>query len=227
MGFAELEEVVLWGRSWDEYVRMFDLAPHDLCGRILDCAGGPASFNAEATSRGHAAVSCDPIYRFTAEDIRARIDATYETVVANASARRDAFVWRDMLSPEHMGRLRMAAMRTFLEDFPRGFGEGRYLAKELPRLNFGDDEFDLALCSHFLFTYSDKLSAGFHVAAIEEMCRVAGEARVFPLLEGYAGLSPHVALVREELRERGYRMEVRRVPYEFQRGGDQMLVARR
>jgi hypothetical protein len=29
----------------------------------------------------------------------------------------------------------------------------------------------------------------------------------------------------DNLRGRGYRAEVRRVPYEFQRGGDKMLVA--
>jgi hypothetical protein len=41
-----LDQVVPWGRSLSEYVRMFDLSPADLQSRILDCAGGPASFNA-------------------------------------------------------------------------------------------------------------------------------------------------------------------------------------
>ena len=59
------------------------------------------------------------------------------------------------------------------------------------------------------------------------MCRVAGEARVFPLLQGYGGTSPHLRPVVDGLGERGYRAEVRRVPYEFQRGGDQMLVITR
>lgn len=53
---------------------------------------------------------------------------------------------------------------------------------ELPNLGFGNGVFDLALCSHFLFTYSEQLSIDFHVAAIGEMFCVAGEARIFPLL---------------------------------------------
>lgn len=73
-------------------------------------------------------------------------------------------------------------MRRFLKDFPQGREEGRYCADELPTLGFANVEFDLVLCSHFMFTYSDQLSTDFRVAAIEEMCRVAGEAPIFPLL---------------------------------------------
>lgn len=97
----------------------------------------------------------------------------------------------------------------------------------LPDLGFDGEQFDLALCSHFLFTYSDRLSADFHVAAIQEMCRVADEARVFPLLESYGGLSPRLEPVIGALRKAGYQAEVRKVPYEFQRGGDEMLSVTR
>jgi hypothetical protein len=71
--FVKLEEVVPWGRPLREYVGMFSLTPGDLSGNILDCAAGPASFNAEATRQGSKVVSCDPIYRFGTEEIRARI----------------------------------------------------------------------------------------------------------------------------------------------------------
>jgi len=37
-----------WGRSFEEYVRMFSLTPPDLKRKILGCGDGPASFNAEA-----------------------------------------------------------------------------------------------------------------------------------------------------------------------------------
>ena len=91
-------------------------------------------------------------------------------------------------------------------------------------LRWADRAFDLALCSHFLFTYSDQLSMDFHVAAIEEMCRVAREARVFPLLESYGGTSLFLEPVISALRQRGFAIQTRLVPYEFQRGGNQMLV---
>ena len=72
-------------------------------------------------------------------------------------------------------------MEVFLRDFERGKTEGRYLPQELPKLPFADGEFDLALCSHLLFTYSGQLSADFHAQAVMEMCRVAKEVRIFPL----------------------------------------------
>jgi len=56
------ENVVPWGRSYEEYLRMFDLRPDDLKRCILGCADGPASFNSELTRRGGGVVSVDPLY---------------------------------------------------------------------------------------------------------------------------------------------------------------------
>jgi hypothetical protein len=223
----KLDDVVPWGRSYEEYVKMFDLSPQDLDGKILDCAAGPASFNAEATQKGYRVTSCDPLYRFTAEEIADRIADTYETVVTVAKANLDRYVWEEIDSPEHMGEARMTAMRRFLEDFPPGLEKGRYRADKLPSLGFGDGEFDLALSSHFLFTYSEQLSADFHVAAIEEMCRVADKVSVFPLLNYDGKPSRLLRPVVSELRARGYRAETQWVPYEFQKGGNRLLSVAR
>ncbi len=66
------------------------------------------------------------------------------------------------------------------------------------------------------------------------MCRAAKEARVFPLLGssvhrgGSVGeRSPHLEAVLEELGRRGYEARVELVPYEFQKGGNEMLRVRR
>lgn len=202
---------------------MFDLSPLDISGRIVDCAAGPASFNAEAAMKGCSVVSCDPLYQFTAEEIRDRIEETYEVILAGAEANRDRYVWKDIESPARLGEVRMEAMQRFLDDFPQGFREGRYRTDSLPALGFGNNTFDLALCSHFLFTYSEQLSASLHLAAVEEICRVAREARVFPLLNYDGEPSPHLRPLLNELQTRGYRAETRRVPYEFQIGGNQIL----
>ena len=74
-------------------------------------------------------------------------------------------------------------MRAFLDDYVRGRTQGRYLAASLPDLPFGGGQFDLALCSHFLFLYTDQLSCAFHRQAVRELCRVAREVRIFPLLD--------------------------------------------
>ena len=160
-----LEEVVPWGRSFDEYQRMFALGDDDLSRRILGCGDGPASFNAEATRRGATVVSVDPLYRWDAAQVQQRIDATYDTVLEQTRRNAGEFVWNAIGSVEELGRVRMTAMRTFLEDYPQGRTQGRYVDAELPVLPFADRSFDLALCSHLLFLYSVQLDQAFHAAA--------------------------------------------------------------
>jgi SAM-dependent methyltransferase len=224
MKFQDLKDVVPWGRSFDEYLAMLALSPGDLQVRIVDCAAGPASFAAEAAARGCRVVACDPLYRFTAEAIARRVEEVYPVMVAAQEAERDRFVWTQAGSPAQLGERRMAAMRRFLEDFPAGLRAGRYVAEGLPSLPFAADAFDLALSSHFLFLYSRQLSATFHVAAIEEMLRVATQARIFPLLDLNGDPSPHLGPVMAELRQRGHEPRIVAVSYEFQRGGNQLLV---
>ncbi len=59
------------------------------------------------------------------------------------------------------------------------------------------------------------------------MCRVAREARIFPLLDLAGDPSPRLAPTLAELRNLGYEAVTERVPYEFQVGGSQMLRVRR
>ena len=56
----KLSVVIPWGRSFDEYRRMFVLTGDDLAGTILGCGDGPASFNAEATARATASSPATP-----------------------------------------------------------------------------------------------------------------------------------------------------------------------
>jgi SAM-dependent methyltransferase len=219
----QLDEVIPWGRSFDEYRRMFSLSERDLGGRILGCADGPASFNAEATALGHRVVSCDPIYAFTAPEIEKRVQDWCADMIAKVWKHLDGFVWTDFRDPDHLGACRIAAMRRFLADFDRGRREGRYLVASLPELPLAPDSFDLALVSHFLFLYSDHLDFAFHEAAVLELLRVAKEVRIFPLLTLERKRSPHLEPLRYELKNRGIHSEIVRVPYEFQRGGNEML----
>jgi hypothetical protein len=52
---------------------------------------------------------------------------------------------------------------------------------------------------------------------------VAREVRIFPLLGLDRTLSPHVEPILAHCSDKGLSVEVRVVPYEFQRGSDQML----
>lgn len=202
---------------------MFASTDVDLGSRILGCGDGPASFNAVLTSRGGRIVSVDPLYRFSREDIRERIRRTYTEVLEQTRKNAHEFVWTSIKSVDELGHLRMAAMEEFLSDYPQGVLEKRYVAGELPRLPFPDRSFDLAVCSHLLFLYSERFSEDFHVASIQELCRVAGEARIFPLLELGSKKSRHVPAVLTRLAAAGYCVSIETVPYEFQRGGNQMM----
>ena len=219
-----LEQVVPWGRSFSEYCQMFDLTDADLQSKILDCGSGPASFNAEMIQQGNSVISCDPLYQFSVDEISQRIDQTYPIVIKATEVNRSNFVWTAIESPEQLGQIRMAAMRQFLFDFPIGLKQGRYQHESLPDLPFDSQQFDLALCSHFLFLYSDQLSFEFHLASIVEMCRVAAIVRVFPLLVNMTGEpSPFLEPIMQELTSQGYSIQIKQVPYEFQRGGNQLL----
>jgi SAM-dependent methyltransferase len=222
----KLNEVIPWGRSFEEYQRMFDLSDADLAGRILGCGDGPASFNAEATGLGHAVISCDPLYAFSPEEIERRVEDCYSDLIAQVRSDPDGFVWDHFHDPDHLGQCRLAAMRRFLADFEAGKAEGRYVTAALPRLPFVDGQFDLALVSHLLFLYSERLDFEFHRAAVEELLRVAGEVRIFPLLTLGRRPSPHVGPIRTHVARRGWRAEVCGVPYVFQRGGNEMLRIR-
>jgi hypothetical protein len=223
-----LDHVVPWGRSFAEYRRMFDLSDADLGRAIVGCGDGPASFNAEATRQGGRVISCDPLYRFTKPEIEERIAATFEQIIAQTRLNAHEFVWgNDIPTVDELGRVRMAAMTDFLNDFDSGKAAGRYVDAELPGLPFADQAFDLAICSHLLFLYSEQLGEAFHRAAILEMCRVAADVRIFPLLALGGEPSPLVRVCIGELDAAGYQGSIEKVPYEFQRGGNEMLRIRR
>ena len=218
-----LEQVVPWGRSFAEYQRMFALDADDMRSTILGCGDGPASFNAEGTRRGMRITSCDPIYGFTREQLRQRIAETADEVLDQTRRNADEFVWTSIASVEELKTIRLSAMDAFLLDFPRGKDEGRYIQAALPTLPFADAAFDLALSSHFLFLYTTQLGEEFHRLAIREMCRVAREVRIFPLLALGGQRSPLVEIIAHELGTAAFEARLEEVPYEFQRGGNQML----
>jgi hypothetical protein len=222
-----LDQVVPWGRSFDEYRRMFALTDEELGLRIIGCGDGPASFNAEATRRGTRVVSCDPIYRYDAEQIRSRIESTYSQILDQTRQNLDEFVWTSIRSVDELGAVRMAAMNDFLADYAAGKAQARYIDAELPSLPSPDLSFDLALCSHLLFLYTTQLGEVFHEGAIRDMCRVASEVRIFPLLALGATSSPLVERMVASFGRQGYRVSIETVPYEFQRGGNGMMRIRR
>lgn len=219
----KLEEVVPWGRNITEYRSMFNLSATDLNTKMLGCGDGPASFNAEMTQLGYSVVSIDPIYQFSANQIEQRVRATYEPVISQVQQNASNYVWKNFQDADELGRARLKSMDKFLLDYESGKVAGRYLYQSLPNLKFVDRQFDLCVCSHLLFLYSEQLSLDFHIAAIGELLRIATEVRIFPLLRLDGEPSSYLELVLKDLSNQGFKTQVQSVDYEFQKGGNQML----
>lgn len=214
-----LAEIVPWGRNRDEYERMFALSAEDHQKRILDAGGGPASFN--ATWPGPV-ISLDPVYAYDADQIQKRIETTFEMIIGNLTINSEGYLWERIDTPEELGAVRMTAMQIFLEKYRQG-ADGRYVAGMLPYLPFTNDAFDLALCSHLLFTYSSIMDYAAHEAATLELLRLAPEVRIFPLIDTSGEDSPHLKPLQARLDKLGHTSEVVPVAYHFQKGADKML----
>lgn len=219
----QLEQVVPFGRSLDEYVQMFNLTEQDLQKTILGVGDGPASFNAEGTCLGYQITSIDPLYTFTAEPIKNRFDEVVNNIIEQIKNTPDDWVWTYHGSPDRLRKNREQVMSIFCEDYERGKAENRYEIGELPQLKYRDDEYELGLCSHFLFLYSDHFDESFHFESVSEMLRVCQEVRIFPLLTLMLERSEHLESVMKRLEKKGYRCEIQRVSYELQQGGNEML----
>lgn len=215
--------MLVTSRSYEEYEAMFDLK--QLPDSVLDCCAGGASFTAEAAARGVDAIAADPAYELEPAEL---VDAVRRSLPATSGIvdeHQGRFVWHWYGSPERKDQYRIEAADRFLQDVAAA--PERYVAAGLPELPFGDRRFELVLCSHLLFTWADKYDQAWHEAALRELIRVSSaEVRVFPLVMQGAGESvPYLRELLEGLE--GVTYEIRKVPYEFQVGADQMLVITR
>lgn len=220
-------DYLISARSFEEYRAMFDIADADLRGAILDCPGGGSDFTERARQLGVQAIAADPVYALAARELAAHVVTETDRGSAHTAAGFDRYVWDFYGDLDGHRVMRVRSAQGFAEDLIAH--PDRYVTASLPRLPFADRQFDLVLSSHFLFTYIDRLDAEFHLAALLELHRVsAGEVRVFPLLHqgGYALTELVDDLVRR-LADHGVATRIQVVPYEFQRGGNQMLVLSR
>ncbi|NER82531.1 MAG: SAM-dependent methyltransferase [Leptolyngbya sp. SIO1D8] len=220
----KLDTVVPWGRTLEEYRRMFNLSETDLGKKILGCGDGPASFNVEMTELGHPVTSVDPIYQFSSEQIEHRVRATYDSIISQVKQNAHCYVWQYFRDADELGQARLTAMKKFLLDYEAGKASGRYLAQSLPRLDLADNAYDLSICSHLLFLYSEQLSLDFHVASISELLRVSSEVRIFPLLQLNCKPSTYLDKVIQTFSRQEFIVNIETIGYEFQKSGNQMLV---
>lgn len=220
----KLNNVVPFGRSLDEYVKMFNLTKSDLQSNILGVAEGPASFNAELTAKGGRVTSTDSIYIFKAKDIQNKFNAVLDEIIEQIKKSPDDWVWTYHSSPEELRTSRVHTMKLFIQDFETHRESGRYVVGELPVLPFKNQQFDIALCSHFLFLYSDRFTEDFHITSIKEMLRVTREIRIFPIHNLMREKSQYIESVQKTFTSERYSVEICHVEYELYKGGNEMVV---
>lgn len=216
-------EVVVSSRPYEEYLAMFGLTEADvLSGPVLDCPGGAGGFAAGVRTRGGTVVSADPVYAQDAPAIVGAARAGLERGLAYLERNRDSYVWTWFRDVEDLVARRREGLEAFAADF-RG-ADARHVAASLPHLPFAEGAFRLALSGYLLFTYPDHFDLAWHRDALDELTRVAGEVRVYPLIDTAYERYPALDELRRGLDARGHPSEVRRVEYAFQRGADEVLV---
>ena len=202
---------------------MFNLSKIDLNKKIIGIGDGPASFNAEMKKMGRNITSIDPLYEFDADEIENQFYKVVDNIISQVKQTPKDWVWTYHDSPEHLRENRVKVLNKFISDFDVGKLEKRYVTGELPTLNINSYQYEIALCSHFLFLYSEQFDYTFHLSAILEMLRIAKEVRVFPLVTLNLEKTPHLKPLLNELKSQGYSVAIEKVKYEIQKGGNEML----
>ncbi|MFJ4190929.1 methyltransferase domain-containing protein [Kitasatospora sp. NPDC089509] len=213
-------------RSFAEYRAMFALTDRDLGPgrRILDCPAGAASFVAEAGLRGIDAVAADREYAVHRAELGMLVER--ETRFKRERLVRETADFARSWYTDADDLIRQWSVNAQLFRADIAARPERYVAAALPELPFTDGSFDLVLSSHLVFSYGNRMGEQFQRAALLELARVARwEVRIFPVVvydtgERYRGLGR----LREELADAGIGSRVEQVAYEFQPGGDEMLV---
>lgn len=219
----EVDEFALIGRTFEEYVHMFDLDPAALAGQtVLDCPSGVCSFVRTANERRIDAMGVDVAYGMSTARLTQRANADHERVVAQLREKPSLFEWGFYGNIDGRSRYLKRAYEGFLDDFERN--RDRYVHAVLPILPFDSNSFSVVLSAHFLFLYGDRLDQAFHIASLRELARVATEeVRVFPLVELDTSRYHALDSIVRTLENEGYTTEQVSVPFEFQRGATEML----
>jgi hypothetical protein len=194
-------------RSYEEYLRMFDLQERELTGRLLDIAGGASSFTADAVMKELDAYAADPRYALDGETLVKEAREEIAASTAKLEKLTDKFDFGYYGSLANHRAQREASLERFAAHIADpAVRERRYAAGALPKLPFDTDAFDIVLCSHFLFLYEEQFDYAFHRDAVIEMmriCRPGGTIRVYPIMS--LGWTPyaHMDELLEAIRGEG------------------------
>lgn len=217
-----IDEVIPWGKTYNEYCQFFDLEEKNLKQPIACFGDGASGFHAELNLLGKQVVSFDPIYQFCVDELEKRFSEVLVQFGRQIDQRRKG---EESMVQEVMS-LRESATRKFLRDFKTGKKENRYVNHRLPNeIPFGNNFFGLGLSSHFLCMY-DHLGIDFHINSLKEMMRVCKEVRIYPTVNMYGQKSRVLNPLVDFLKENQFAVDFRVVHYKFNTIGKEIMIIR-
>lgn len=223
--FAHFTQTSFFGRPYEELLLCFGLEENDLKGKeILECPSGPSSFVVDANQAGILATGCDPMFYRSPDAIEKLAYTDFEDMFLKIQSKREFIVAKTYQSIGESKRIRMEALKRFLAHYRSAFPVGRYVCAALPDLPFADQSFDITLCGHLLFIYSNLFDLDFCYRSIRELCRVSREeVRIHPIVDSSGETYGQLRELRERIEDLGHATEILDVDHEFFRGANQTL----
>ena len=210
------------GRSYYEYLKMFNLRPENLKNvKILDCAAGASSFTARMNKKGFDVKAVDLLYNKKPTFLHNRCKYHLNALVNALSDLNHLFVWDFFDNLDELKKIRMKSCQEFYEDYKNN--RKNYIKADLLKLPFKDNSFPLVLNSHLLFIYDHRFNYDFHKKSIIEMLRVSSkELRIYPLVKHKAIKSDYVKKIIDDLNKK-MDIKIEDVDYEFRKGANEMM----
>jgi hypothetical protein len=235
-----LDRVVFIGRTFSEYMAMFNLHPFQLKGlRILDCPSGASSFVAEALSSQYhikEIIGCDLLYKEdNVDELKNLGKKDLDYMIKQLSRVPDFYEWNIYSSIKDLYEARSNAFKRFISDYELDrfttrkdeIIKNRYIHATLPNLPFENRTFDLVLSSNLLFYYHNMFDYDFHLNSILELLRVTRkEVRIFPCQKPDATFPDYFDKLLDNINTRmnkNISFKIEKVSHEFRRGVNKML----
>lgn len=221
----DLKDIALIGRTFDEYYSMFALDDVLRSETILDVASGVSSFCAEANGKGYNVTASDKIYTSAPSEQKCASDLN--AVIKQLPDIADLYIWDYFKDIQSLKAQREKAYRSFIQDFKK-HGKGRYVPVDYSVTDFTHDQFTISLMSHFLFLYEDRLDYDFHRRTVLELLRITSkEIRIFPVVNLKGIRSSLVEPLMHDKDFEPFQISIKKVGYEFMKGGNEMLVIKK
>ncbi len=222
----DLKNIVLIGRTFEEYYNMFNLDNLPKNEHILDVASGVSSFCYEASAKGYNVTASDRIYSLSPHEIEKKCEQDLDEVIKQLPDIADLYIWTFFKDIRSLKAQREKAYKLFIEDFKK-YRTKRYKPVEYPSTDFIDKQFTVSLVSHFLFLYEDYINYEFHKKVILELLRITSkEIRIFPVVNLKGKRSVFVDHLMHDTDLGRFRISLKKACYEFMKGGNEMMLIR-